>query len=225
MSTPISSTYEWHYVGHYGQLGPLSLDQMKELICDSVVERETFVWRAGMNDWVRAGQVNDLMGAFAQYQSMSPPPTPQSPPIAPQSAMNVGAAFDNLSSAFSSDSTKPTVGTMNQDYSAAPYQPYGSDAPPENSYYATRSPLSNYPTANYPMASLPRSDKSRIAAGILNIVVPGVGRMYLGYMGQGIMQLLLTPCLGLGAIWSMIDGVIILTGGVKLDGYNRVLPE
>lgn len=69
-----------------------------------------------------------------------------------------------------------------------------------------------------------RSDRSRIAAGILNLVIPGVGRMYLGYMAHGVLQLILSLC-GVGYIWSIIDGIIILTGGVKLDGYGRRLMD
>lgn len=57
---------------------------------------------------------------------------------------------------------------------------------------------------------------NRIAAGVLNICLPGVGNMYMGYVGKGIAQLILCFC-GVGAIWSFIDGILILCGNVATD--------
>lgn len=62
--------------------------------------------------------------------------------------------------------------------------------------------------------------KSRLVAGLLQIFLGGfgVGRFYLGYGGIGAAQLLLTLFVcGVGAIWGLIDGIIILCGGVKTD--------
>ena len=84
----------------------------------------------------------------------------------------------------------------------------------------------NQPNAYYPSFGGIRSDRSRTAAGILQILIPGVGRMYLGYLAYGVIQLALTivTC-GVLWIWSFIDGIIILTGGLKMDGYGRQLSE
>lgn len=71
---------------------------------------------------------------------------------------------------------------------------------------------------------LPRSDKNRVVAGILQILLPGVGRMYLGYAAIGVLQFLLWPCFA-GWLWSLIDGIMILSGNMNLDGYGRRLPE
>jgi hypothetical protein len=49
--------------------------------------------------------------------------------------------------------------------------------------------------------------------------------MYLGYLAQGVIQLLTTPLCGAGALWSYIDGIAILCGSTKLDGYGRVLKD
>jgi TM2 domain-containing membrane protein YozV len=88
--------------------------------------------------------------------------------------------------------------------------------------WAAINPVSGY----QPVFAGIRSDRSRAAAGILQLILPGVGRMYLGYLAYGVLQLLLTimTC-GLLWLWSFIDGIIILTGGVKLDGYGRQLPD
>ena len=76
----------------------------------------------------------------------------------------------------------------------------------------------------YIQTHAPRSDKNRVLAGVLNLLIPGVGRLYLGYAAHGILQLFLAPCL-IGIVWSWIDGIYILAGGVKLDGYGRRLEE
>ncbi|MFA6667637.1 MAG: TM2 domain-containing protein [Bacilli bacterium] len=67
--------------------------------------------------------------------------------------------------------------------------------------------------------------KSRLAGGLLNIFLPGIGRMYLGYVGIGVAQLLLAFVFGAGAIWSLIDGILILVGNVKYDGNGNPLEQ
>ena len=69
-----------------------------------------------------------------------------------------------------------------------------------------------------------RSDRNRALAGVLQLFLPGVGRIYLGYAAYGVLQLFFSVC-AIGIIWSIIDGIIILTGGVKMDGYGRQLPD
>ncbi|RYD41081.1 MAG: TM2 domain-containing protein [Verrucomicrobiaceae bacterium] len=71
-----------------------------------------------------------------------------------------------------------------------------------------------------------RSDRSRTAAGLLQLFVPGAGRMYLGYFAYGVLQLVLfVATCGFLYLWSFIDGIIILTGGLKFDGYGRHLND
>lgn len=62
--------------------------------------------------------------------------------------------------------------------------------------------------------------KSRIAAGILGILLGGLGihRFYLGYSGIGIAQIVVTIITaGFGAIWGFIEGIMILTGSINKD--------
>ena len=104
-----------------------------------------------------------------------------------------------------------------------PYQPYGGPMPPQNPYMP-------------PMVPLGYSQKSKLAAGIMGILVGifGVHNFYLGYTGKAVAQLLLTllgsiiTC-GLAAvavwIWSLVEGIMILTGGIKVDGHNVPLSD
>lgn len=64
------------------------------------------------------------------------------------------------------------------------------------------------------------SDKSKVVAGVLQILLPfGVGRFYTGNTAIAVAQLITAFC-GVGAIWSMIDGIVILVGGAR-DGHGR----
>lgn len=71
--------------------------------------------------------------------------------------------------------------------------------------------------------------KSRLTAGLLNLLLPmvcvgGIGRLYLGYTGIGVWQLVvgIVTC-GIGGLWSFIDGIMILTGTPATDSKGEPL--
>lgn len=66
------------------------------------------------------------------------------------------------------------------------------------------------------------SDKYRLVAGVLQIVLPfGTGRFYTGHTNIALAQLF-TLFIGVGVIWSLIDGVVLLVGG-GTDAEGRKL--
>tara|TARA_B100000470_G_scaffold133032_1_gene103034 strand:+ start:546 stop:983 length:438 start_codon:yes stop_codon:yes gene_type:complete len=70
------------------------------------------------------------------------------------------------------------------------------------------------------------SDKDKTIAGILGILVGGLGihRMYMGYIGIGLLQLVLTIItLGLAGLWGFIEGVLILVQDDWTDSQGRLL--
>lgn len=79
------------------------------------------------------------------------------------------------------------------------------------------------PFGRHPITGEPYSDKSKITAGILELLLGGVGagRWYLGDTGLALGQLF--TCGGCG-IWSLIDGIQMLTGNVR-DKYGRRLRD
>jgi TM2 domain-containing membrane protein YozV len=89
------------------------------------------------------------------------------------------------------------------------------------------------PTAPYgrhPMTGEPFSDKSKVIAGLLQLLglfgLVGIGRMYIGQVGLGVAQLVvgLVTC-GLGAIvWGIIDAILIFTDKVR-DPQGRPLRD
>lgn len=68
------------------------------------------------------------------------------------------------------------------------------------------------------------SDKSRIAAGVLQLLLPfGIGRFYTGHTGIALAQLL-TAFMVIGVVWSFVDGVILLARG-GTDPFGRPLRD
>lgn len=97
-------------------------------------------------------------------------------------------------------------------YGPPGYGPYG------------RSPQAPY--GIHPVTGVPYSDKSKLIAGLLQILIPlGIGRFYSGHTSLGVGQLLVTifTC-GIGAIWPFIDGILILVGD-PTDAQGRPLRE
>jgi TM2 domain-containing membrane protein YozV/RNA polymerase subunit RPABC4/transcription elongation factor Spt4 len=73
-----------------------------------------------------------------------------------------------------------------------------------------------------------QGEKSKIAAGLLGIFLGGLGihRFYLGYIGIGIVQIIVTLItFGIGAIWGFIEGILILTGSINQDAKGRPLVD
>lgn len=74
--------------------------------------------------------------------------------------------------------------------------------------------------------------KSKIAAGLLGIFLGsfGIHNFYLGYNGKAVAQLLLT-LLSFGSlsfistIWSLVEGIMILTGSINVDAKGNPLGE
>ncbi|WP_344087780.1 TM2 domain-containing protein [Luedemannella helvata] len=77
-----------------------------------------------------------------------------------------------------------------------------------------------------PATGLPLSDKSKVVAGVLQLVLGGfgVGRFYTGHTSMAIAQIAVTwlTC-GLGALWPLIDGILILVQPNQTDAQGRIL--
>ena len=118
-------------------------------------------------------------------------------------------------------------------YGSPPQPPpgYPSGYPPPYSQYPSAAPYFDpaAPFGRHPVTGEPLSDKSKIVAGLLQLVslagFGGIGRLYLGDVGIGVAQLLLGwfTC-GIGLIWSIVDAVLILTDKVR-DPQGRPLRD
>ncbi len=126
-----------------------------------------------------------------------------------------------------------------------PYRQQGP-TPPAYPYYgaphyaAPAYPWGADPSAPYgrdPATGEPLSDKSVVAAGLLQLFLGGfgVGRLYIGSYGIGFTQMgltifgILTAIVLIGfvlifavGIWALVDAIMMFTGAVR-DGQGRKL--
>ena len=81
------------------------------------------------------------------------------------------------------------------------------------------------PYGIHPVTGIPYSDKQKLLAGLLNILLPfGIGRFYIGDTKTGVLQLVVTvlTC-GLGSLWSLIDGIMMLVNDDTKDSNGYIL--
>jgi TM2 domain-containing membrane protein YozV len=72
--------------------------------------------------------------------------------------------------------------------------------------------------------------KSALAAGLLGIFlgVYGVHNFYLGYTSKAVGQLILgLTIIGspVSAIWGLVEGIMLLTGEIRVDGYGHPIKK
>ncbi|MCA8935675.1 MAG: TM2 domain-containing protein [Planctomycetes bacterium] len=115
----------------------------------------------------------------------------------------------------------------NQDYQQPQgYPPQGQQGYPPQGQQPQQHPQ-GAPYGVDPRTGIPYSDKQKTLVGLLQLAaliigLGGIGRLYAGHVGTGVAQLILS-CIGVGAIWSIIDGIIILTSEDTVDGEGRPL--
>jgi TM2 domain-containing membrane protein YozV len=76
-----------------------------------------------------------------------------------------------------------------------------------------------------PRTGIPYSDKQKMVAGLLQILLPfGIGRYYIGDTNTGIWQTVATvlTC-GLAHIWVLIDGILMLVHDDTKDAQGYIL--
>ena len=69
---PVPTAVAFHAVINGQQAGPFSLDVIKQMIVKNEFSKETLVWKQGMDNWIKAGDVSDLQPVFGSV----PPPLP-----------------------------------------------------------------------------------------------------------------------------------------------------
>lgn len=154
----------------------------------------------------------------------SPPPAPQGDPVAGDASQwGQAPPPPPPPPGYEQQQGYPQQGYQQPGYQEPGYQqPYPQAGYPQQPAYAQPQPGAPY--GIHPGTGIPYSDKSKLVAGLLNIFVAGVGRMYIGQVGLGVAQLLVTifTC-GIGALWPVIDGIIILTKDDAKDAQGRIL--
>lgn len=130
-------------------------------------------------------------------------------------------------------------GYPQQGYPAAPGQPYPQQGYPQPGQPYQQpgypAPGQAYPQPGYgpgPYAQGPYGQpyieqKSRLVAGLLGIFLGGLGihRFYLGHIGLGVVQLVLSlVTFGIASLWGFIEGIMILCGAQMFRADARGVP-
>ncbi|WP_257167497.1 DUF4339 domain-containing protein [Bradyrhizobium sp. SRS-191] len=67
------SNRSWYYAAQGQQQGPISEDELRDLIARGVVTAETLLWSDGMAGWEKAGQIPGLMSGVPSLAPGAPP--------------------------------------------------------------------------------------------------------------------------------------------------------
>ncbi len=95
---------KWYYMSGGERLGPVALQQLRELIADGTVSPDDFVWHSGLGkEWARAGDVQELAAAAPeaapQKQGLKLAPKPaEDQPTGSVADRNAGGVASALAS-------------------------------------------------------------------------------------------------------------------------------
>ena len=87
------SNRSWYYAAQGQQQGPISEDELRDLIARSVVTADTLLWSDGMAGWEKAGRIPGLMSGVPEI----PPAAPAFDIGGPASAGALSAKLDTWS--------------------------------------------------------------------------------------------------------------------------------
>ena len=120
----------------------------------------------------------------------------------------------------------PSQGDLSASQPPPPPPPaYGQPPAPAGGPVGAYGVSSTAPYGLHPATGIPYSDKQKLVAGLLNILIPfGVGRFYIGDSKTGVLQLVVTlvTC-GFGSLWSLIDGIMMLVKDDTKDSNGYIL--
>ena len=151
-----------------------------------------------------------------EHPDPSQPPEGQQPPPSPSGDQAPPPYGQTPPPPYGAQAPSPSYGQQPPPYT----QPSGYPPPPAGVYGA--SPAAPYGV--HPVTGVPYSDKTKLVAGLLQILIPiGIGRFYIGDTKVGVWQVVVTvlTC-GLGALWPFVDGIVILATD-SVDAQGRPL--
>jgi TM2 domain-containing membrane protein YozV len=186
-------------------------------------ERIALVW-AGKTTEDLAPLFGDLPGPHPTVLLRAEPQAGQGPPsgsalTAYGPPAGLGHPGPTGHEGYGGPSGPPTYGAAGL---PAPGQTYGAPGLPMARYPAYGP---DAPFGREAGTGAPYSDKSKVAAGLLQIFLGGVGagRFYTGHAGIAVAQLIVTlVTFGLGAVWGVVDGIVMLASR-STDSRGRPL--
>jgi hypothetical protein len=110
--------------------------------------------------------------------------------------------------ARNADDLTPLFADLPHEQPTVAIPPQATVAMPPHGGYDPEAPYGRDPDTGRPY-----SDRIKVIAALLQLFLPfGTGRFYTGHTGIAIAQLLLVFVLGIGVVWSFIDGIVLLAG-------------
>lgn len=85
----------FHILVNNKQQGPVSIDQLQQMVSDGTVTKDTMVWKDGMTDWAMAGAQGELQNLFAVSSAPPPPPVSSTPPTPPNRSNTANSVSQN----------------------------------------------------------------------------------------------------------------------------------
>jgi membrane protease subunit (stomatin/prohibitin family) len=70
---PLPGAAVFHIAVGQNQAGPFDMNALQQQVASGTLNRNTLVWKAGLAQWVKAGDVPELLPLFSNV----PPPIPQ----------------------------------------------------------------------------------------------------------------------------------------------------
>jgi hypothetical protein len=72
--SPLGAGYKYNVAINGQNDGPYDMDELRKMVQDRKLTKDTLVWKEGMADWMEAGTVEELKELFG---TSSPPPIPK----------------------------------------------------------------------------------------------------------------------------------------------------
>ena len=66
----------YHVAKDGASIGPFSLEQLAQMVAAGAFGAESLVWKQGMAEWRRAGDVGELASVFSNEPAAGMPPIP-----------------------------------------------------------------------------------------------------------------------------------------------------
>lgn len=188
--------HSWYLFINNSQIGPLSLSDVRE----SCLTPDTLVWHDGLPDWVPAARIPELSDLFPtashEFHPDNAGPATPPPPPGHQSAQW------QQSQQWQSNQQQGQPGQQWQQGQQGQQWQQGQ----QGQQWQQPNYAGNFYVSN--------SGKDKVAAGILAILLGGLGvqYFYIGKIGAGFITLLLSfvTC-GLWSVITLVQGILMLT--------------
>lgn len=222
---PKSTSDQWYVKTADGETyGPVEKSDLDDWVVEGRVDEQDQLLQEGTDQWQWANDVYpDLAGEPLAEPGVAQQPIAEDP---------LGVAGDPLGVAGGELLDEPIpdepIAEVPIPDEPAPTLPAAPTTQTIQPQQAPAQPVASVPAQSAPIPSGEQSDRRRKTAGLLGIFLClfASHQFYLGNVGRGVFQAFLSLCtVGIGSIWSLIEGILILAGKINTDSQGRRLRD